>query len=175
MAPRPFIEYLTYFHTFRDYFECHEVLEEHWKEEGQQNKLWVGYIQLAVAMYHHRRNNFPGAKKQLSQAVTILEMERKQSIQLGIDIEALLVKLRKKLSQITNKQPYTPINIPINSQELIEKCREISQEKGSTWGKEIGLISSDIIHKHKLRDRTEIIAEREYQLKKRMNAKKEGN
>ena len=30
--PEAYIEYLMYFHGNRDYFECHEVLEEYWKE-----------------------------------------------------------------------------------------------------------------------------------------------
>ncbi len=167
MYPKPFIEYLIYFHTFRDYFECHEVLEEHWKDQGQQNQVWVGFIQLAVAMYHHRRENQAGAKKQLTQAISILKAEKEQVNQLGIDAEALLVILKVKLDQIIANLPYTAIQIPLKDQVLEQECKRASQQKGATWGTEPTPISNDIIHKHKLRDRSAIIAERDYQLKKR--------
>lgn len=50
--PQAYIEYLEYYHGARDYFECHEVLEEYWKENPSSplSAAWVGLIQLAVAM-----------------------------------------------------------------------------------------------------------------------------
>ena len=30
--PEAYTDYLCYFHGARDYFECHEVMEEYWKE-----------------------------------------------------------------------------------------------------------------------------------------------
>lgn len=32
LYPTAYIKYLFHFHTDRDYFECHELLEEHWKQ-----------------------------------------------------------------------------------------------------------------------------------------------
>lgn len=37
MYPAEYLEYLVYFHADRDYFECHEILEEYWKEQGMNN------------------------------------------------------------------------------------------------------------------------------------------
>lgn len=53
MYPKAYIEYLVHFHSDRDYFECHEILEEHWKQDGR-NKGWLVLIQTAVAFYHYR-------------------------------------------------------------------------------------------------------------------------
>lgn len=52
LYPKAYIDYLVYFHGLRDYFECHEVLEEHWKKDdkAERKKYWVGLIQIAVAL-----------------------------------------------------------------------------------------------------------------------------
>lgn len=33
MYPEAYVAFLHEFHTTRDYFECHEILEEYWKED----------------------------------------------------------------------------------------------------------------------------------------------
>ncbi len=57
MYAKAYIEYLAHFHGTRDYFECHEVLEEHWKAVDPKNRssVWVLLIQIAVSMYHARQ------------------------------------------------------------------------------------------------------------------------
>lgn len=74
MYPKPYIDYLVYFHTNRDYFECHEVLEEHWKvaDPRHRNVLWVGLIQVAVSLYHHRRSNYVGAERTMKKQFQFL-------------------------------------------------------------------------------------------------------
>lgn len=168
LYPRPFIDYLVYFHSFRDYFECHEILEEHWKQQGQSNPIWVGFIQLAVAMYHHRRQNLSGATKQLASALKIIEKEKKQVQKLGIDQDVLIKMLEEKLEEIHKGISYSPIDLPINDQRLLDLCIKKSQENKVTWGSEV-FVTHSIIHKHKTRDRSAIIKEREEQLNKRRN------
>lgn len=49
-----------------EYFECHEVLEDVWREQvDPERQLTQGIIQIAVALYHARRDNFAGAEKLL--------------------------------------------------------------------------------------------------------------
>jgi uncharacterized protein len=167
MFPRPFIDYLIYFHCFKDYFECHEVLEEHWKAEGRKNRLWVSFIQIAVAMYHHRRGNFPGAKKQITRAISIVELEKAQVCQLGISVDALVSLLIQKKDEIGECKSYSPMTFPIINEKLINQCEIKAKEMGTNWGEPKHLISDDIIHKHKLRDRSAIIKERILQLNKK--------
>ncbi len=38
MYPNAYLDYLVYFHGHRDYFECHEVLEEYWKKDQAGKK-----------------------------------------------------------------------------------------------------------------------------------------
>lgn len=166
MSPKAFIDYLVYFHCLRDYFECHEVLEEYWKDEHKQEQVWVGLIQVAVAMYHHRRDNFVGAERQLNQAIKILEQEHKKIDLLGINYEKLINILSIRKAEIKKHVAYSPIDIPIKSEYVIKACLKTAQEKGCSWGNEISEIPEFIKHKHKLRDRSYIIEERKRNLKK---------
>ena len=47
--PEAYIDFLVHFHGDRDWFECHERLEEYWKEHPDDPKsdTWVGLIQVA--------------------------------------------------------------------------------------------------------------------------------
>ena len=74
--PKAYILYLVHFHGDRDYFECHEILEEHWKEMDPKDRMshWVGLIQIAVAVYHERRENRQGAIRTLTKATNNLSL-----------------------------------------------------------------------------------------------------
>ncbi|UTW69789.1 DUF309 domain-containing protein [Anaerobacillus sp. HL2] len=165
MYPKPLIDYFIYFHCYRDYFECHEVLEEYWKEEGNNNILWVGFIQLAVAMYHHRRGNFQGAKKVNTKLKKILEKEKEQLIFLGLDYHKFIQLLQEKQEEILHQKPYSSIVIPIAKETLQEECTKKTKELGVIWNQVNHDIRDEIIDKHKLRDRSDIIEERKKQLK----------
>jgi predicted metal-dependent hydrolase len=47
------------------------VLEEYWKSvpDSPLRQAWYGLIQIAVALYHHRRGNIAGARKMLESAI----------------------------------------------------------------------------------------------------------
>jgi predicted metal-dependent hydrolase len=46
----------------REWFECHETVEDLWVgEEGEVRDFYQGIIQIAVAMHHWRNGNFGGA------------------------------------------------------------------------------------------------------------------
>ena len=164
MYPSAYIDYLIHFHGDRDYFECHEELEEHWKkdERGERKAYWVGLIQLAVALYHHRRDNFNGAYRMLSSAINIIKNENEAITDLGLTFDELLTIMTNRLLQIEKKEKFTDINLPIRDKDLLNKCLSVSRELGLSWGDESNQDSA-IIHKHKLRDRSEVISEREKQ------------
>ncbi|MFH5184645.1 DUF309 domain-containing protein [Paenibacillus sp. TAB 01] len=95
LYPKAYIDYLMYFHAERDFFECHEVMEEYWKEhpEDPLSSNYVGLIQIAVSMYHHRRGNLKGAVKMLMQALH--NLTDAGMLRLGLDP----VQLRKMLNE----------------------------------------------------------------------------
>jgi len=46
----------------REWFECHETLEDLWiGETGEVRDFYQGLIQIAVALHHWRNGNFGGA------------------------------------------------------------------------------------------------------------------
>ena len=58
-------EHAPFFGAFqidRDYYECHEVMEELWLEEGG-DPFHQGLLQVAVGLFHFRRENINGARK----------------------------------------------------------------------------------------------------------------
>lgn len=94
---RLYVQFLYYFNVERDYFECHEVLEELWIEEGR-NLLYQGLLQVAVGLYHHRNNNVSGATKLFNAAIE--KLERYPVHSLGIDLAKLLDDSRMYVSKL---------------------------------------------------------------------------
>lgn len=167
MYPKEYIQFLVHFHGDRDYFECHEILEEYWKEKdpGNKSSIWVGLILLAVSCYHHRRGNYSGAQRTLEKAMNIFEEELGSTLQLGLEHGLLIRLLTEHLQNIKNEKPYTSFNLPISDRNLLESCRMNCEQKGFLWGAASNLANLDIVHRHKLRDRTSVIEERNTAIK----------
>ncbi|WHX99153.1 DUF309 domain-containing protein [Neobacillus sp. DY30] len=170
MYPEQYIEFLIHFNGDRDYFECHEILEEYWKEEADdrsKDSIWVGFILLAVSRYHHRRRNFNGAKRTLEKAIKIFSLHDSwEPIHLGLDGDIFFPMLSKLLAQAEKEESYQSITLPISDQALLQACIKACQNKGFKWGQDSNLEDALNIHKHMLRDRTNVIEERSEALKK---------
>jgi uncharacterized protein len=160
--PQEYIEYLVHFHGDRDYFECHEILEDYWKkiDNGNKESIWVGLIQLAVANYHHRRKNFNGAQRTLEKSLNILTLHEEQLKTLGIHSTVLFQQMKQQLLNIKKTQLYCSYHFPLISHKLITLCIEKSQQLRLTWCSLSNLQETDIIHRHLKRDRTDVINER---------------
>ncbi|KEK25993.1 DUF309 domain-containing protein [Bacillus gaemokensis] len=169
MYPTAYIQFLTHFHGDYDYFECHEVLEEYWKlkPRGMRDNYWVGFIQIAVSLYHQRRLNWNGAAKMMKSAITILEKEQDSVYKLGLDYQELLSLLKKQLQSIQIKESFTPIFLPILDISLENTCIKLCTERGLSWKNAQSFPNEYIVHKHTLRNRSDVIFERNEQLKKR--------
>jgi uncharacterized protein len=169
MYPEEYISYLAHFHGDRDYFECHEILEDYWKHIDPYNKdsIWVGFIQLAVFNYHYRRSNLNGAKKTLEKALKIFSLHSNSLTNFGLDQQLLLSLLEERLSRLKEEKVYKSFDLPFCDSLLIEECIKASKIKGFTWGNPSDLANKNIVHKHKLRDRTSVIQQRYLSLKDR--------
>ncbi|OEH93538.1 DUF309 domain-containing protein [Bacillus solimangrovi] len=167
--PKPYIEYLAYFHGPRDYFECHEILEEHWKKDSPnaRKSYWVGLIQIAVGLYHYRLKNYNGAKKMLVNAYRIIEQNKSSFEQLSLDVNKLQYLLQTSIQKIETEQPYESIELPLTDPNLQQLCSNECEKMGVIWGTPSDFLNEQIIRKHTLRDRSDVIAEREKQLKQR--------
>lgn len=171
MYPQAYLDYLIHFHATRDYFECHEVLEEYWKEEGQQNHYWVGLIQLAVGLYHQRRQNYAGAEKMLLSSQRILKVHELELAKLGLKPKPLLQLIGELITAVQQNLPYQSVSLPLE-EELKHKCEKRCQEEGLIWCAQSDLTDQALIDRHKLRDRTEVIQERAEQLQLKQQARK---
>ena len=169
--PISYIQYLTHFHGDRDYFECHEILEEYWKatDAGNKKSIWVALILLAVSNYHHRRKNFRGALRTLDKALEIFSEDPGATSRLGIDPELLSGTLRKRKENLLNKVPYTSFNLPLYDSDLKILCLEECKQNGFTWGTNSNLENHDLIHRHSQRDRSDVISDRKMALEERKN------
>ncbi|GMK41513.1 hypothetical protein PCCS19_45700 [Paenibacillus sp. CCS19] len=160
--PLSYISYLSEFHATRDYFECHELLEEYWKaHQGEElTNTWHGLIQVAVGLYHHRRGNTAGAVKMWSSALTRLTTDKLE--QLGLDAEAMLRDLAQRRDALASdaSYPYTDMELPIIDPHLRETCLKQCAERGWRWGTPSSDIDEAVIQRHLTRDRSEVIAAR---------------
>lgn len=162
MYPQEYINFLIHFHGDRDYFECHEILEEYWKhtDPGNKKSIWVGLILAAVSTYHHRRGNFKGAKRTLEKALKLFESHTAEIQALGIDGPELFRLLNTRMHAIDTGKTYTSFSFPISDPALMELCLKASQKNDLQWGKESDMSNNSLIHRHTLRDRTSVIEER---------------
>jgi predicted metal-dependent hydrolase len=164
--PEPYIEYLVYFHTDRDLFECHEVLEAFWKSvpDSPLRAAWHGLIQTAVGLYHHRRGNLIGARRMLESALSHLsETDLKV---LGIDPQKFIALVKSRLIQLSEdpKQKYEDFNIPLADPELVQLCMAYAAAVNKKWLDQSDTANLNLVHKHTLRDRTAIVKARQQQL-----------
>lgn len=157
-----FLQYLIHFNDEHDYFECHEVGEEYWKEIAPKDKTHplTGWIQLAVGMYHWRRSNYPGALRSLIRARPKLAQADIWTD--GFDREQLTLLLTESIQGVTNREPFRHRDLPLLPGAL---SQALDQQKASY----IPPVNDAyyLMHKHRLRDRTEIIELRKQ--KKRRN------
>ncbi|NGQ93794.1 DUF309 domain-containing protein [Brevibacillus sp. SYP-B805] len=176
MYPDAYLLYLAHFHGDRDYFECHEILEAYWKAQPahKRSAVWVGLIQIAVALYHQRRGNFAGAAKMMASAIRILQGCEEEVRKLGLHAARLIRLLTGKLEAIRQQLPYESFQLPIADPGLLELCRNLCAERGMVFGQASDLTNPQLIHKHTLRDRSEVIREREESLKRRQAGQADG-
>lgn len=151
-----FIDYCAYFNGNEDYFECHEVLEEYWKEiaPGEKVHPLVGYVQLATGMYHWRRENFDGAARIMQKAIINFETNKGSLFFEYIDFDQLLITMSTLHARMKAHEKFTRIQIPITNAEL--HTAVLKKVKTAPI-----FDSHYLINKHSLRDRSEVIAERE--------------
>ena len=165
-----YVDFCTYFNGNQDYFECHEVLEEYWKKcaPGEKDHPLVGYVQLATGMYHWRRNNTIGAMKILKKAYQNFTMNLYSPFFEFIELDELCRNCELSMKAIENGEAFKAFQLPLENEELISLVNKQIEE--------LPLLSKDfLLHKHMLRDRSDILEARKIKklarLKKAINKK----
>ncbi|HZG58896.1 DUF309 domain-containing protein [Paenibacillus sp.] len=158
--PQAYVRFLAHFHGDRDFFECHELLEEYWKAhpESPHRETWVGLIQAAVGLYHYRRGNAAGAVKSL--AGSLRRSPPGGLTALGIEAERWRERLAEALQAVRDGEPYRDVEIPLADEQLLAEARRLSEATGRVWGAPSSMEDASILHRHTLRDRSDVIEAR---------------
>ncbi len=83
----------------REWYECHETIEELWLgEQGEMKDFLQGSLQIAVALLHLRNGNYGGAVSLLVSGVNYLK--RVSDICLWVDVAALIADAEKVRSAL---------------------------------------------------------------------------
>ncbi|WP_152394361.1 DUF309 domain-containing protein [Paenibacillus guangzhouensis] len=121
-----YIQFLIHFNWNRDYYECHEVMEELWLEEGR-HPLCQGLLQIAVGLYHFENGNVQGSRKLFTAGIEKLVPYPEQI--LGIHLGRLVREARQYVLQLECWEqapfPFYHLTIQIEDAELLEVMTEV--------------------------------------------------
>ncbi|MGL4308714.1 DUF309 domain-containing protein [Cetobacterium sp. SF1] len=116
MEIKEYKEFLDTYENKKDYFECHEILEELWiKETNCETKKHPSVIllQIAVGAYHWKNKNIIGAKK-LFQGV--LENYPEVAVEInniGFDEKKLKKLVEEQLDKINLGKEFAHFSLPL--------------------------------------------------------------
>jgi hypothetical protein len=129
-----FVRFIVQFNGKRDYFECHELLEELWLEQGREAFL-QGLLQIAVALYHFRNGNRAGASKLFRSALE--KLKRYPGVTNGIDLDALRGEASRYLHRLERfeAEPFAFYDLSIRLVDP-ELMRLAEEEAASEAGKD---------------------------------------
>nr|WP_263313225.1 DUF309 domain-containing protein [Mammaliicoccus sp. Marseille-Q6498] len=151
------ISFHYHFHVLRHYFECHDILEEHWKDQEHftKNDAIVSLILFSTACYHYRRGNFKGALKSYKNALQVAELNTEFE-HLGIEKAQYISLINTQLMRIEQGETYNNIQLPLTTAcyQSLESTYEDFEFNYNTD------VSDYIKHYHLLRDRSEVIKSR---------------
>lgn len=131
-----FIHFIVLFNLDEDYFECHEVMEELWLEEGR-NRMHQGLLQAAVALYHWRNGNYSGAVKLFDHAES--KLSQYPDIAMGLDLRQLRDDIARCLAPLAawveeagrhaevQPPPFTPFRLRVVDERLAEAVEAMAQ------------------------------------------------
>jgi len=156
-----FVAFLKHFNETFDYFECHEFLEDYWKEVSprQKNHALTALILLATSMYHWRRGNFSGAIKTMKSSAKRMEETKNSPFFENFNCQKLTENMTDALVLMTNNQAFQKFSIEVSNPQLQTLVNELNIERKDDL--------HFLTHKHMLRDRSEILEERDREKKKR--------
>ena len=147
-------QYLIEFHITRDYYACHDYLEQWWFELGNpKNHLLMAFIMLAVSCYHYRADNLKGARILLDKATPIFESNGNLIGNYGIDQQALFKSIDHLKSELCHYRPFVDINLVFLDETISDNLLEYANQHHLTLYAPSDLHNLHLIHKHKFKHR----------------------
>ncbi|MFD0674272.1 DUF309 domain-containing protein [Cohnella sp. GCM10027633] len=130
MGDERYFAFISYFNTDRDYFECHEVMEEMWLEEGR-HPLLQGLLQAAVGLHHWHNDNFTGAVKLMEAGLA--KLSAYADVVLGLDLARLRGDLSTALGSLAERPadaPFAAFELVVRDEQLIRAVEEWERTRG---------------------------------------------
>lgn len=101
------IKFIYQFENQRNYFECHEIMEELWKKNTtdlSKNNHYVVLLQFSVSLHHLQKSNYQGAQKLLNSLFSHLDDHSIILLNDVIDYQDFTKKLTTQQKNIENKK-----------------------------------------------------------------------
>lgn len=138
-----FVKFIVYFNENQDYFECHEVLEQLWKEKTDLSKRQPipTLILIATSLYHWRRGNYTGAKRTMQRAIERFHTFSWDGVPL--DVQALDGAIQTAAERIERQETFQPFRL---------LCEADVQKRVAEWSKKLPLLPPNdpkVIDKHR--------------------------
>jgi predicted metal-dependent hydrolase len=100
----------------REFFACHDVLEEVWSETLADREFYQGLIHAAVALFHFGEGNLGGARKMAASALRYLQPFR--PVCRGVDVERLMVDFERCFSELLGPHASYPAGLTLEKARI---------------------------------------------------------
>lgn len=111
-----YVEFIDTFQIQRDFFKCHEILEEIWIEETKcetRKHVSINLLLIAVGLYHWRNKNYKGAIQVLENSLNNYDELSIDMEKIGIDSNCLKQRVLYVIESLKIKKSYEEIYLPI--------------------------------------------------------------
>ena len=114
MSDPRFTQALELFNA-REFFACHDVLEELWGETlGPERQFYQGLIHAAIALFHFGEGNLGGARKMYGSALNYLSPYRPAFMDVSVD--RLLSDLHTAFAELLQHHEGYPSGVLLDEQ-----------------------------------------------------------
>jgi predicted metal-dependent hydrolase len=100
----------------REFFACHDVLEEVWSETLEGREFYQGLIHAAVALFHFSEGNLGGARKMAVSAVRYLQPFRPECR--GVDVERLIEDFQLCFAELLRPHEAYPVGLQLDDERI---------------------------------------------------------
>lgn len=111
-----YLKFIRVFQIERDFFECHEILEEVWIEETNcetRKHPAINLLLVAVGLLHWKNGNFKGALAVLKNSLNNYDEISVDIEILKIDSKALKIIIEQTILEIESGKDYKEIYLPL--------------------------------------------------------------
>lgn len=111
-----YLKFIEIFQNERDFFECHEILEEIWVEETKcetRKHVAINLLLISVGLLHWRNKNFKGAVQVLENSLNNYEEVSFLIEDLGIDSKELKDMIQDTIFKIKKQKYYEELYLPL--------------------------------------------------------------